>query len=154
LLPYAALDRPRAAYPLRRFPWRETRAALNDLAGVTDANEIVQLAYVNPETGQECLPILGFSAIMLRPGEAIRPRRRSASAVLHVVEGEGQARIDSDTLGWSDQDTLAIPTHASVEIVNRSATRPAYLFQVDDAPMQRKLGFYEEFGDRRSGPAT
>ncbi|MGO9358520.1 MAG: cupin domain-containing protein [Xanthobacteraceae bacterium] len=145
LLPYAALNGPRNAYPLRRFPWKETRAALGDLAGVTDANEIVQLAYVNPETGLECLPILGFSAIMLRPGESIRPVRRSASAVLHVVEGEGEAQIDGATLTWGDQDTIAVPTHSRVEIVNRSTTAPAFLFQVDDAPMQRKLGFYEEF---------
>ncbi|MDR3468431.1 MAG: cupin domain-containing protein [Xanthobacteraceae bacterium] len=145
LLPYTALSRPRNAYPLRRFPWKETRAALLDLAGVTDANEIVQLAYVNPETGLECLPILGFSAIMLRPGETIRPSRRSASAVLHVVEGEGEAQIDGVALTWGGQDTMAVPTHARVEIANRSTTRPAYLFQVDDAPMQRKLGFYEEF---------
>ncbi|MCB1542839.1 MAG: cupin domain-containing protein, partial [Rhodoblastus sp.] len=69
LVPYASLRAPRANYPLRRFPWKDTRAALNDLSTVTDAGDIVQLAYVNPETGGECLPILGFSAIMLRPGE-------------------------------------------------------------------------------------
>jgi gentisate 1,2-dioxygenase len=28
-------------------------------------------------------------------------------------------------------------------IANKSARKPAFLFQVDDAPMQRKLGFYE-----------
>jgi len=38
-----------------------------------------------------------------------------------------------------------VPTHASVEIANRSSGKPAFLFQVDDAPMQRKLGFFEEF---------
>jgi hypothetical protein len=27
----------------------------------------------------------------------------------------------------------------------RSAMKPAFLFQIDDAPMQRKLGFFEEF---------
>lgn len=145
LIPYASLRAPRAAYPLRRFPWRDTRPALLDLATVTDAGEIVQLAYVNPETGVECLPILGFSAIMLRPGETIRPVRRSASAVLHVVEGEGQARIDGVELEWGGQDTIAVPTHARVAISNRSSSKPAFLFQVDDAPMQSKLGFYEEF---------
>jgi gentisate 1,2-dioxygenase len=145
LVPYRSLDAARAPYPLRRFPWKETRAALLDLATVTDSGEIVQLAYVNPETGLECLPVLGFSAIMLRPGEAIRPARRSASAVLHVVEGAGQARIDGVTLDWSGQDTIAVPTHARVEIVNRSTKTPSFLFQVDDAPMQRKLGFFEEF---------
>jgi len=145
LVPYRVLNGPRAAYPLRRFPWKDTRAALEDLAGVTDRGDIVQLAYVNPETGLECLPILGFSAIMLRPGETIRPVRRSASAVIHVVEGQGQAQIDGVALDWNDQDTIAVPTHARAEIVNRSTTKPAFLFQVDDAPMQRKLGFFEEF---------
>lgn len=145
LVPYASLQAPRPAYPLRRFPWKDTRAALQDLATVTDAGEIVQLAYVNPETGGECLPILGFSAIMLRPGETIKPVRRSASAVLHVVEGEGQALVDDVELNWGGQDTMAVPTHARVTITNRSTSKSAFLFQVDDAPMQKKLGFYETF---------
>jgi gentisate 1,2-dioxygenase len=38
-----------------------------------------------------------------------------------------------------------VPTHADVTATNRSASKPAFLFQIDDAPMQRKLGFYEEF---------
>ena len=41
---------------------------------MTEANELVHLAYVNPETGTECLPVLGFSSIMLRPGEMARRR--------------------------------------------------------------------------------
>ncbi|HPG03290.1 MAG TPA: hypothetical protein PLB34_09450, partial [Rhodoblastus sp.] len=146
LVPYASLRTSRAKYPLCRFPWKETRAALQDLSIVTDKGDVVQLAYVNPETGGECLPILGFSAIMLRPGETVRPVRRSASAVLHVVEGEGQAKIDGVELDWGGQDTMAVPTHAQVEITNKSSSKPAYLFQVDDAPMQKKLGFFEEFG--------
>jgi gentisate 1,2-dioxygenase len=145
LVPYASLRAQRPKYPLCRFPWKDTRAALHDLASVTDKGEAVQLAYVNPETGGECLPILGFSAIMLRPGETVRPVRRSASAVLHVVEGEGQALVDGVELNWGGQDTMAVPTHARVEIMNRSTSKPAFLFQVDDAPMQKKLGFFEEF---------
>lgn len=146
LVPYASLRAQRPRYPLCRFPWKDTRDALDDLSTVTDKGDIVQLAYVNPETGGECLPILGFSAIMLRPGETIRPVRRSASAVLHVVEGEGQAVVDGVELSWGGQDTMAVPTHAQVEITNRSNSKPAFLFQVDDAPMQKKLGFFEEFG--------
>jgi gentisate 1,2-dioxygenase len=41
---------------------------------------------------------------------------------------------------------MAVPTHAALAISNKSATRPAFLFQVDDAPMQRKLGFFEVLG--------
>jgi gentisate 1,2-dioxygenase len=143
LLPYRALGPARAPYPLLRFPWKEVREALASLASVTATNEMVHLAYVNPETGQECLPILGFSAVMLRPGETAKPPRRSSSAVLHVIEGSIQAEVDGVTLQADINDTLAIPTHAKISITNTSSQRPAYLFQVDDAPMQRKLGFYE-----------
>jgi gentisate 1,2-dioxygenase len=143
LLPYRALSGPRASYPLLRYPWKEVREALQALAPVTEANELVHLAYVNPQTGAECLPVLGFSSIMLRPGETARPSRRSASAVLHLVEGEVEAEIDGVTLRAEANDTMAVPTHAKVSIANKSTRRPAFLFQVDDAPMQRKLGFYE-----------
>jgi gentisate 1,2-dioxygenase len=115
------------------------------MAPVTPANEMVHLAYVNPETGAECLPVLGFSAVMLRPGETAKPARRSASAVMHVIDGDVEAQIDGVTLRAGARDTIAVPTHASIAIANRSAKAPAFLFQVDDAPMQRKLGFYEVF---------
>lgn len=146
LLPYRSLTAPtRPAYPLLRFPWRDVRDNLVALAGVTPKDEVAHLAYVNPETGGECLPVLGFSALMLRPGQTARLSRRSASAVLHVVEGQGQAEIDGITLDWSEADTIAVPTHAHIAITNSSTSAPAFLFMVDDAPMQRKLGFYEEF---------
>jgi gentisate 1,2-dioxygenase len=146
LVPYRSLDTERARYPLLRYPWQEVRESLAALAGVTAKNEPVQLAYINPETGAECMPVLGFSAIMLRPGEGVAVPRRSASAVLHVVEGSGEAEIDGVTLAWDMSDTLAVPTHARMRIANRSTKAPAFLFQVDDAPLQRKLGFYEVFG--------
>lgn len=146
LAPYRSLNGPRGVYPLKRFPWKEVRAALESYAHVVNTGDAVQLAYINPETGTECLPVLGFSALMLRPGETIKPARRSASAVLHVVEGDGQAKIDGVELNWTQNDTIAVPTHAEIEVVNTSSKKPAFLFQVDDAPMQRKLGFYEVFG--------
>jgi gentisate 1,2-dioxygenase len=145
LVPYAALDRPRDRYPLKRFPWADVRGSLELLGTVTDKGQPVQLAYVNPETGAECMPVLGFSAMMLRPGETVRLPRRSTSAVLSIVEGDGQALVDGITLDWTENDTVAIPTHANVQLANRSRSKPVFLFQVDDAPMQRKLGFFEEF---------
>lgn len=134
-----------ADYPLVRFPWREAKAALADLAGVTAHGEAVRLAYVNPETGADCMPILGFSVLQLRPGESLRLPRHSASSVLNVVDGAGTALIDGVSLPFEQADTLAVPTHAEVRLENASSTRPAHLFVVDDAPMQKKLGFYEVF---------
>ena len=145
LLPYASLDNRPGNFPLLRFPWTEVKKALNDYANGLDANEIVQLAYVDPETGQECLPTLGFSAMMLRPGEEVTPRRRSASSVFHVVEGSGTAVVDGVEMSWEEAGTIAVPTHADVRLINGSNSEPAYLFVADDAPLQRKIRIYEEF---------
>ena len=146
VIPYAALGAHRAQYPLLRFPWKDVRQTLDALSAVTPRNERVHVAYVNPETGRECLPTLGFSALLLRPGEEVVMPRRSASAVLHVVEGEGVLYVDEATHRFGEADTMAIPTHADVRIANGSAGHPLALFMVDDAPLQRALGFYEEFG--------
>lgn len=148
LVPYEALDRPRRRYPLLRYPWSEVRANLEAIAATANREAEVRVAYVNPETGEECLPTLGFSALMLRPGETLTPPRRSSSAVLHVIEGAGTAVIDdAEPLAWEESDSLAVPTHARLTLENRSNTEPAFLFVVDDAPLQRKLGIYEVFAD-------
>jgi gentisate 1,2-dioxygenase len=145
LVPYAGLAAPRAPYPLLRWPWEEVRPALDALAADTPAGQPVQLAYVNPETGAECLPTLGFSALLLRPGETVALRRDSASKVFHVVGGTVEAEIGGTTLAAEDADVLAAPAHAAVRLANRSTRAPAWLFQVDDAPLQRKIGIYERF---------
>lgn len=145
LLPYAALRERRSDYPLLRYPWHDVREALVAFAGGCGRNELPQLAYVNPETGRECLPTMGFSALMLRPGQTATLPRRSASAVLHVIEGQGEAEVDGTVLSWSEADTVALPSHATARLANRSDAKPAFAFMIDDAPMQRRLGFYEEF---------
>ena len=149
LLPYGALDRRAGDYPLLRFPWREVREALTAFAGACGPDDSVRLAYVNPETGAECLATMGFSALMLRPGETLTMARRSASAVAHVIEGAGAGVVDGVTIDWSEADTFAVPTHAEVTLRNASNGAPAFLFLVDDAPLQRRLGIYEAFCDDR-----
>jgi gentisate 1,2-dioxygenase len=147
LLPYGVLDQPKRDFPLLRFPWTEVREALIGYARGCGPYDPVRLAYVNPETGSECLSTLGFSALMLRPGEEVALTRRSASSVFHVIEGRGEARVDETDIAWSEADTFAAPTHAEIRVRNNSSKSPAFLFTVDDAPLQRRLGFYEEFGE-------
>lgn len=147
LLPYATLDARKRDFPLLRFPWTEVRDALVGYACGCGPGETVQLAYVNPETGRECLPTLGFSALMLRPGEEIALVRRSASVIFHVIEGGGAAQVDGVDIDWQEADTFAAPTHAVIRLRNGSSDAPAFLFSVDDAPMQRSLGIYEYFDD-------
>lgn len=143
VLPYHVLDAHRATYPMLRFPWYDVKRALGELASVTPPSQAVQLAYVNPETGRECLSTLGFSAILLRPGEGLRLPKRSASSVMHVVEGSATAAVDDATHAVQETDTFAVPTHAVVVLTNRSSQSAAYLFVVDDAPLQRNMGIYE-----------
>jgi gentisate 1,2-dioxygenase len=144
LVPFSSLSQSvRAPYPQIRYPWVDVRKALLALDQGTAKDDAVQLAYVNPETGAPCLPTLGFSAQLLREGLDFSPRRRSASSVMHVIEGCGESEIDGVSLKWSEGDTVAIPTHAQIK--HRASNGQAYLFHVDDAPTQRALGFYQEF---------
>ena len=145
VVPYESLDRTRAEYPLLRFPWRDVRQTLSELASITPQDRSVHLAYVNPETGRECMNTLGFSALMLRPGEVLRLPKRSASSVFHAVEGQGTATVDGIDMAFVECDTFAAPTHAEIRIANGSSKSPACVFIVDDAPLQRRLGFYEVF---------
>jgi len=144
LLPYSQLH-DRNPYPMLRYPWKEAREALTELAGATDRDALVQLAYVNPVTGEECLPILGISALMLRPGESADLGRRTCSAVTHVIEGVGSSEIDDSAFSWNPRDITVIPPHASCTLHNQSSSKPAFLLIVDDAPLHRKLGFYREY---------
>jgi gentisate 1,2-dioxygenase len=64
--------------------------------------------------------------------------------VIHVVEGSGHAVVDQVEMSWSEADTIAVPTCGDVQIRN-TTSKMAFLFMVDDAPMQRKLGFYTQF---------
>lgn len=143
LVPYSALDVAYADYPMLRYPWNEVKTALANLASRVRPGEVVQLAYVNPKTGQECLPTLGFSALLLRPAEQLHLPVRSASAVMHVVEGFGRATVDGVEMQWQEADSFVAPTHARIELSNESSREAAYLFVVDDAPLQRRIGVFE-----------
>jgi len=131
-------------YPLLRYDWRRTREALHALAGSREPGEPVQLAYVNPETGGDCLNTLAFAALLLRPGEEITLPRDSAARVLHVVEGSGEALVNDTAVAFEHADTFCAPGLATVRLANRSSRAPAHLVLADESPLQRKLGVYEQ----------
>ena len=142
LLPTRRRDRALPpAYPLLRYPWDRTEAALRQLAA-HNGGEAVELDYVNPETGQSCLPTMGFTAMMLRPGKPDRPQLRSSSAVFHVVAGKGTSVINGNRHSWGPKDTFSAPVFAAIE--HEAKGEPAFLVRIHDAPLQEKLGYYEE----------
>jgi gentisate 1,2-dioxygenase len=136
--------RAQGAYPLLRYEWRRTREALQAFAGRCGPGTPVQLAYVNPETGGDCLNTLAFAALLLRPGEVVALPRVSAARVFHAVEGGGDAQVNDTAIAFEHADTFCAPGLATVRLANRSQKAPAYLVMADESPLQRKLGVYEQ----------
>jgi gentisate 1,2-dioxygenase len=143
LVPARGANGARPKYPLMRFPWSRTEIGLRSLAEHTPRGEPVELDFVNPETGEPCLTTMGFTALMLRPGENAKPPIRSASAVFHVVKGTGSSTVNGERLPWKRGDTFSAPVFARIEH-QASGDEPAFLVRIHDAPLQQKLGFYEE----------
>jgi gentisate 1,2-dioxygenase len=143
-VPYRRPTEAPRRYPLMRFPWTRARAALLDMARALRTDKPVHLMYVNPETGASPLETLAFSVRMLRPGEEVTEPPRSPSAVFVVLEGSGEASIDEQQFSWKRGDALVAPTFSRLRLRNASSSAPAFVLQADDAPLQHKLGFYED----------
>ena len=143
VVPAPAFVRSEQAFPMLRYPWVDVRAALEVLAETQPEIEAVQVAYVNPETGADAQKILGFSALMLRPGETLAMPARSTAMVFHQIEGGADVSVEGHRFSLAEADTCCIPGYTPVTLVNRSAEQPAFIFIADDAPLQKKLGVYE-----------
>jgi len=140
--PVFARDSARS-YPMLRYPWVEARAALLNLAETQPGIEAVQVAYVNPETGADCQNILGYSALMLRPGETLGLPARSPAMVFHLIEGCADVDIGGTSFSLAAADTCCAPGYTPVILKNRSASEPAFLFVADESPLHKKLGVFE-----------
>ncbi len=127
-------------YPMMRFPWSRTEAALRQLAKYGD-DAIAEVDFVNPETGDYVLPTMGFTAMMFASGQSETPPLRSSSAVYHVVKGSGETTIDCTKITWGPKDTFS--AHVFSKITHK-ANEEAFLVRVHDKPLQEKLGYYEE----------
>jgi gentisate 1,2-dioxygenase len=127
-------------YPMMRYPWARTEAALRQMAAYGGQSP-AELDYVNPETGASVLPTMGFTAMMLAKGDRISPPLTSSAAVFHVIRGKGTSSIDGQTVQWGAKDTFSAPTFAPIDHI---AEEDSFLIRIHDRPLQEKLGFYEE----------
>jgi gentisate 1,2-dioxygenase len=145
--PRPVFGRSGRAYPMLRYPWADARTALVSLAQDRPDLEAVQIEYINPETGAPAENILGFYALMLRPGQTLRLPARSPAVVFHTIEGGATLRTDDGrAFHLGAADTACVPGYTGVTLTNASATEPAFLFLADESPLHRKLGVYEERG--------
>jgi len=154
LLPSPVFSRGGRRYPLLRYPWADARAALLSLADNQPGLDHVQVTYANPETGDDAENILGFHALMLRPGQTLTLPARSPAAVYHVIEGAARVGVPGQAFDLAPADTCCMPGYTATTLVNASATEPAFLFVADESPLHRKLGVYEvRQGDEPAMPA-
>lgn len=127
-------------YPMMRYPWTRTEAALREMARYGREGP-AELDYINPETGADVLPTMGFTAMMLGEGQVDKPPRRSSSAAFHVVKGQGRSIVNGEVINWSAKDTFTAPVFAEI---THSAGMESFLVRIHDRPLQEKLGYYEE----------
>jgi gentisate 1,2-dioxygenase len=106
----------------------------------------VQVTYINPETGADAENILGFYALMLRPGQRLRLPARSPAQVFHVIEGAVQADMLDQSFTLVEADTCCAPGYEAVTLTNLHADKASFLFIADESPLHRKLGVYENRG--------
>ena len=144
VVPSPVFERSARPYPLLRYPWADARAALESLAADRPDLDAVQVTYTNPETGAHCENILGFYALMLRPGQTLKLPARSPATVLHLIEGGATGvHIADQTFTLAEADTCCAPGYTAITLNNTSATQPAFLFMADETPLHQKLGVYE-----------
>ena len=144
--PSRVFERSQKAYPMLRYAWTDARAALESLAADDPSLDHVQVTYINPETGGDAENILGFYALMLRPGQTLRLPARSPAQVFHVIEGQVEAHIVNSTFQLVEADTCCAPGYEAVTLKNLKADRPSFVFVADESPLHRKLGVYENWG--------
>jgi gentisate 1,2-dioxygenase len=145
IVPAPVFGRSSKAYPMLRYPWADTRAALEALAADRPALDAVQVTYVNPETGADAQNILGLHALMLRPGQTLALPARSPASAYHLIDGAVEVRVGAQpAFALAEADTCCAPGYVGIRLVNRAAGRPSFVFIADESPLHRKLGVYEE----------
>lgn len=140
---------PRAAVvagvnPLLAYTAGMARAALAQAAGLApDPVDDVVLEYRNPVDGGPAMRTMAMQMQQLRPGFEGRARRHTGSKLYHVVDGEGSTVVGDQRFDWSGGDFFTVAPWAWHAHCNGSA-QTATLFQVNDTPVLKALGYYRE----------
>ncbi len=124
------------------------RDGLREEAG--DPYEGITVAFVNPTTGMPLFPTLGYSAQLLRAGEATRWKRETASTLYLVIAGRGHTEIGRRRFEWEENDIFVVPGFLWRRHVN-SPDAEAVLYAVSDRPLLDKIGQYRAQGRLADG---
>jgi gentisate 1,2-dioxygenase len=103
------------------------------------------LRFANPATGTSLFPTLEYGAQLIRPGEATRFKRETASTLYIAIEGAGVTEISGQRFEWQANDIFVVPSFSWRRHRNKSET-DAVLYTVTDAPLLEKIGQYRAQG--------
>jgi gentisate 1,2-dioxygenase len=132
--------------PLFHYRGADVREALTGLRQEKgDPYEAVTLRFVNPATGASVFPTLDYRAQLLRPGEATRFKRETASTLYVAMEGRGITEIAGRIYDWQPNDIFVAPGFTWRRHINKGEI-DAILYAVSDAPLIEKIGQYRAQG--------
>jgi gentisate 1,2-dioxygenase len=132
--------------PMFHYRGADVREALAGLCQEEgDPYEAIALRFINPATGGPVFPTLDYRALMLRPGEATRSKRETASTLYIALEGRGVTEIGGTSLDWQANDIFVVPSFAWRRHINQGRD-DAVLYAVSDAPLMEKIGQYRAQG--------
>jgi gentisate 1,2-dioxygenase len=133
--------------PIFSYPYERSREALEQLErdAPVDDWEGVKLRYVNPLTGGSPMPTMQTFMQKLPAGFQGKRWRQTDGAVYSVVEGEGEAVIESGgkelRFAFSPRDHFVVPSWHTARL---SSAKGCVLFSFSDRPVQEALGLHHE----------
>jgi gentisate 1,2-dioxygenase len=129
--------------PLMRYPYEETRRALEHMKAHSDWDSChgIRMRYAHPQTGDWCMPTMGPAIQLVPKGFKTAPYRSTDGAVFAVAEGSGTATIGGEEFELCPHDVVVAPSWVRRSF---SANSDLVLFTFSDRPAQEKLGLWRE----------
>jgi gentisate 1,2-dioxygenase len=136
-------DRRPTHQPLFHYPFTDWRPALAAMAQTAEIDPHLghALEFLNPADGGPVMPTIAAHVRLLPAGFTTLPRRATDGTVFVIVEGQGTATIEGQSIPLRPRDIIVVPSwheailHAETQLV---------LFGYSDKAAQEKLNLYKE----------
>ncbi|KAL1979740.1 hypothetical protein VTN96DRAFT_5237 [Rasamsonia emersonii] len=128
-----------------RFPWKETRAALDR----DKPTQPYSIYHYHGKNRKHLSDTISAQAERIAPGHTTDPRQETCSFIYHVESGQGSTTIlapdGSETeIQWTARDTFAVPAWSRIQHTCTSSDSDAYLFAINDRPLVESLGLFRQ----------
>ncbi|NGM48360.1 gentisate 1,2-dioxygenase [Caulobacter sp. 602-2] len=136
-------DRRPAHQPLFHYPYAEWRPALDAMAkgAQIDPHLGHALEFLNPVNGGPIMSTISAHVRLMPAGFETRDRRSTDGTIFVVVEGQGEAVVEGETIALAPREILVVPSWKTVRF---KAQSQLVLFGYSDKACQEKLNLYKE----------